>query len=262
LLRGIGPLRPAPGKFVRGRTSPLRPAPGKFVRGRTKFERFTPLPWYTFWYKEGTHVGLMLPYARPLKSGTWRYRRPVPVRLQAIIGKNNLVKTLGKNKREALAAYPMVHAKFEKVLRLAEEALAAQAEPNDLPILTKLELYLEGISRVRRMGFDPYDASVDPLDPESVASDNARTAVADMILGEYPVEPGTGEPVGVAKMDEFVLGALYSGAPPAPEPTLEDAKKLYIAERVTGTEAEIKKKVQRLDRVTGYIEAALGRPPL
>ena len=203
----------------------------------------------------------MLPYTQKLPSGAWRYRRPVPDRLKTVIGKDNLVKKLGKTYAEALAAYPKVHAEFEQIIRKAEHIVSATTTPEEQPLLTKLEFYLEGIAKVRRMGFDPHDAVVDLSDPESLAEDSARTAVADMILEEYPVDPGTGQPVGVAKMDEFVLGALYSGAPPAPEPTLEDAKKLYIAERVTGTETEIKKKVQRLERVTGYIEAALGRPP-
>ncbi|WP_119941532.1 site-specific integrase [Neorhizobium sp. NCHU2750] len=203
----------------------------------------------------------MLPYTQPLPGGAWRYRRPVPDRLKPIIGKNNLIKTLGKTHQAALVAYPKVHAEFERTLRKAEEILSAETEPKDLPILTKLELYLEGIARVRRMGFDPYDATVDPSDPESMAQDNARTAVADMILDEYPTDPTTGDPSDVSKMDAFVVRALNSGAPTTPEPTLEDAKKLYIAERITGTEIDIKKKIQRLDRVTGYIEAALGRPP-
>ena len=220
-----------------------------------------PLPWYIIWYREGTFVGLMLPYTQKLPSGAWRYRRPVPERLKQIISKENLVKKLGKTYGDALAAYPKVHAEFERILRKAEEILAAEAEPKDLPILTKLELYLEGISRVRRMGFDPHDASVDLTEPESVASDHARTATAEMILEEYPKDPGSGDPIGVTRIDEFVVGALYSGAPSVPAPTLEDAKKLYIAERITGTETEIKKKTQRLDRVIGYIEEALSRPP-
>lgn len=203
----------------------------------------------------------MLPYTQKLPSGAWRYRRPVPDRLKPIVAKDNLVKKLGKTEAEALAAYAKVHADFERTLRKAEEILMAETEPKDLPILTKLELYLEGITKVRRMGFDPHNTVVDRSDPESVAEDHARLAVADMILEDYPVDPSTGDPAGVTQMDEFVVKALYGGAPAVPEPTLEDAKKLYIAERVTGTETEIKKKVQRLDRVTGYIEAALGRPP-
>ena len=203
----------------------------------------------------------MLPYTQKLPTGAWRYRRPVPDRLKTVIGKDNLVKKLGKTYAEALAAYPKVHSEFEQIIRKAEQVVSATNAPEEQPLLTKLEFYLEGIAKVRRMGFDPHDAVVDLSDPESVAEDSARTALADMILDEYPIEPSSGEPVGVAKMDEFVLRALYGGAPPAPEPTLEDAKKLYIAERVTGTETEIKKKVQRLDRVIGYIEAALGRPP-
>ncbi|MFT2212990.1 tyrosine-type recombinase/integrase [Rhizobium giardinii] len=203
----------------------------------------------------------MLPYTQQLPSGKWRYRRPVPDRLKPIVAKRNLIKKLGGTYAEALNAYPKVHAEFELLIRKAEQVLTAEAEPHKLPLLTKLELYLEGIAKVRRMGFDPHDAVVDLDDLESVAEDAARTYVADAILEEYPKDPGSGDPVGVTKMDEFVVRALNSGAPPAPEPTLEDAKKLYIAERVTGTEAEIKKKVQRLDRITGYIETALGRPP-
>jgi integrase len=205
-------------------------------------------------------VGLVLFHAQEVNSG-WRYRRVVPKLLKRLVGKKEFINALGKTRAEALSAYPQVHAEFEGVIHKAERVLAEQIDPKDLPILTKLDLYLEGIAKVRRMGFDPHDATVDPHDPESVMEDNARTSVADVILEDYPKDPASGDPVGVTKLDEFVVRALNGGAPPAPEPTLEDAKKLYIAERVTGTETEIKKKVQRLDRITGYIEAALGRPP-
>jgi hypothetical protein len=94
----------------------------------------------------------MLPYAQKLPSGAWRYRRPVTDRLKPIVAKDNLVKKLGKTYAEALAEYPKVHADFERTLRKAEEILMAETEPEDLPILTKLELYLEGITKVRRMG--------------------------------------------------------------------------------------------------------------
>jgi integrase len=205
-------------------------------------------------------VGLVLFYAQEVKSG-WRYRRVVPKLLKPIVDKKEFIKALGKTRAEALSAYPQVHAEFEGVIHKAERFLAEQTDPKNLPILTKLDLYLEGIAKVRRMGFDPHDATVDLDDPESVMEDHARTSVADVILGDYIRDPTSGDPVGVTRLDEFVVRALNGGAPPAPEPTLEDAKKLYIAERVTGTETEIKKKVQRLDRITGYIEAALGRPP-
>lgn len=206
-------------------------------------------------------VRLMLLYTQQLPSGAWRYRRPVPNKLRPIIEKKNLVKALGDTYAAALKSYPQVHSEFERVIRKAEQILAAEADPHDLPLLTKLELYLQGTAKIRQMGFDPYDATVDPGDPDSVAEDAARTSVADVILEDYPKDPATGDPVGVTKLDQFVVRALYGGAPSAPEPTLEDAKKLYVAEKITGTEFEIKKKTQRLERVVGHIEAALSRPP-
>lgn len=204
-------------------------------------------------------MGLMLPYTRELPSGAWTYRRGVPDHLQSIIGKRTLTPKLGKNEREAVAAWPKVHAEVERRLRDAEMLLAAQSLPQ--PKLTELETYLKVIAKVRSMGFDPHDASVDLDDPDSIAEAESRSYCADMILDSYPLDSATGDPKGVTKADTLLVQTLNGGAPSTPEPTLEDARKLYIAEKIDGTELEIKKKTQRLERVVGHIEAALGRPP-
>lgn len=205
-------------------------------------------------------MGLVLRYAHEI-DGAWKYRRVVPMRLKPIFKKGVFKKTLGKTRAEALGNYPRIHAEIEKTIRNAELLLAAEANPQDVQALTRLELYLEGIAKVRRMGFDPMDATVDPDDPVSVMDDNARTLIADQILEDYPKDPETGEPVGIRPLDDLVVRTLYAGAPPKPEPTLDDAKKLYIAEKITGSDFEIKKKTQRLERILGHINDALGRPP-
>ncbi|PJI39702.1 MAG: hypothetical protein CTR54_17780 [Rhizobium sp.] len=87
-------------------------------------------------------------------------------------GKDNLVKKLRKTYAEALAAYPKVHAEFEQIIRKAEQVVSATNALKEQSLFTKLEFYLEGTAKVRRMGFDPHDAVVDLSDPESLAEDS------------------------------------------------------------------------------------------
>jgi hypothetical protein len=86
----------------------------------------------------------MLPYTQKLPTCARRYRRPVPDRLKTVIGKDNLVKKLGKTYSGALAAYPKVHAEFEQIIRKAEQIVSATDAPEEQLLLIKLEFYLEG----------------------------------------------------------------------------------------------------------------------
>lgn len=61
---------------------------------------------------------------------SWRYRRRVPKDLRTIIGKTELLVTLGKDKRTAIARYPRIHNEVEKTLKAALGQLNGTPEPN------------------------------------------------------------------------------------------------------------------------------------
>jgi integrase len=87
-----------------------------------------------------------------------------------------------------------------------------------------------------------------------------RAAVADQIAGRYAEDPETGHPVGLKPEDTAAIHILHGGGVAAPSPTLLDAKRVYLEERVLGTHDEERKR-QRVDRVCQLAVDALGRNP-
>lgn len=201
------------------------------------------------------------------KTGAWEYRRRVPKKAKGNLENTGFrkdltefKKVLGMTETEALKSYPDFHAKVERAIRHAEQTTGSLL-PDAFEGLTKLEIYNLGLERVRRMGFDPFFGGVDADEPSTEAEAHARGMIADDILGGYPTDPETGGAVGVTKVDRFVIRTLNHRAPDPPDPTLEDAVKLYTAERISGTPFDIKKKTQRLVRIMKYVKEALGVPP-
>ena len=92
--------------------------------------------------------------------------------------------------------------------------------------------------------------------------DDARDLLAEVTAARYPSDPEDGLPVGLSAFDALTVRALRIPDAPSPAPTLEDARAIYVKERLRGgTPAEDVKAVQRVDRMMREAKAALGRFP-
>ncbi|MER9073657.1 tyrosine-type recombinase/integrase [Mesorhizobium sp. M0904] len=184
----------------------------------------------------------------------WRYRRKIPKKLQAAAGKLEILVPLGATEHQALKAYPKVHARAEQQLRLwSQPHRVSQGGGHDnVPSPTAFEQFRRSRSQLRALNLDPeWSGPEDEDDPEALA----REVIAEQIAGKYPVDPD-GNPVGIAVEDRALLHALLlSQRQQRPDPTLEDAKRLYLKERVGDDET----KQMELDRVFKLVGEALGK---
>lgn len=179
-----------------------------------------------------------LPYVQARKDG-FRYRRKVKPELRHVLDKTEIILPLGKQDAGFLKRYAKAHAEAERQL-----AAAANPTPFQAPVmLTALEQFKWAEQRVR--------------DLVTVDDPSHREIVAEGIASGYPVDH-EGHPVGMSSHDVALVRSLMLGRKAMPEPTLEDAKRVYLKEKVRDTPDE-KKKEQRVERVIGHVHAALGR---
>ncbi len=205
-------------------------------------------------------MGLVLRYIQELKghSTTYRYRRRVSAKLRPFVGKSELVATLGNSRSEALRRYPTVHAAFEKELEAAKRAYARQTRLGDSTASTKLQRYEELMDEIRALGIE--NPAAEPLTEDEKL---LRELMAEHIASRYPEDPETGEPRIDNPSDVFKVRTLMGDVPPKPGPTLEDAMRVYVAEKLDGTEFEFRKKLRRVERIVANVHAALDPvPPL
>jgi len=182
----------------------------------------------------------------------WRYRRKVPLNLREALGKREILIPLGNSEAAALRAYAKAHALAEKLLKEAGRASVAGPVASGHTRMSPIELHQWAQRQLRAFQLDPeWGGVIDEHDREAIA----RDVIADGILSSYEVD-SRGEPVGIGQKDAAVLRALALGArDEQPQPTIEDARKLYLKERVGDDE----KKRKQLDLVFGFVDAALGQ---
>ncbi|RVC08966.1 tyrosine-type recombinase/integrase, partial [Mesorhizobium sp. M7A.F.Ca.CA.002.15.2.1] len=153
-----------------------------------------------------------------------------------------------------LKAYPKVHAQAEQQLRLWSRPHDAQTLGSlvGTPTLTDFEHHRLNRTRLRALSLDPeWTGPEDEDDPEALA----RELIAEQIAEKYPVDD-RGNPVGIESADRALIHALVLGQNQQRHaPTLEDARRLYLKEKV-GTD-ETKK--MELERVFKLVSAALGK---
>ncbi|MBZ9851219.1 tyrosine-type recombinase/integrase [Mesorhizobium sp. CA14] len=187
----------------------------------------------------------------------WRYRRKVPGPLREILGKGELVAPLGGSEQEAIRRYGRVHGAAEQTLADAKLRLAEARGQIPPRIETPLDRFFKTRDAVRALGFDPEA-------PASEAEWFQRSAVAESLVAGRPTDPQTGYPLDVAPVETALISALHSGLGKSPLPTLEDAKRLYLADRAKrsrGGDLARKKDEQRAERVVGHVIEALGKNP-
>jgi integrase len=207
---------------------------------------------------EGYAVGLVLQYVQEPKAdrGIFRYRRRVPSELKPYVGKGELIASLGQTRAEALKRYPDVHSIFEKQLEVAQRALARDQRKKSAGGMTSLERYGELMEEIKSLGFDHPEIA-----PEDDDEAFERSIIAEGITAGYPEDPETGYPQITDPHDAFRVQTLMGSAPPKPAPTLDDAKRVYVAEKLDGTDFEFRKKLRRVERIVEAVNVALDPVP-
>lgn len=163
-----------------------------------------------------------LPYVQqPTGKKHYRYRRKVPPFLRQALGKTEIIKPLGSSPAEVLRHYDRAHKEAEAELKAAMKGKPKPVEK------TALEKYQWATRHVASWG---------PMD------DATADAMADHL-----------EATGQAELYRALVVPDLK-----PEPTLADAVKLYLKDKVEGTPDETKKR-QRIDRVKAHVEKALNR---
>src|SRR5690606_34818179 len=137
---------------------------------------------------------------------------------------------------------------FERVVKTARRGVASLAQG-----ATPLEIHREAVQRAREIGQMEVVIGGERLrgtDPD------AADILRDAFLARFPVDPDTQDPLGVPEVEARAYGILASDRKLArPAATLEDAKRLYIRERVDGDINEQTKRL-RVERIMKHLEAA------
>lgn len=195
---------------------------------------------------------LVLKYAKRTESGSFIYRRRVPQDILGVIGKREFKPPLGDSEATAVRVYPRVHDYIEKQIASARRALAQEqaAVSGGATAVQRYEAARRSVEDMLAQGYS------------GLTEDGARDIIAEGIAAKYPVDRESGYPVGVSEFDRERLRLLSNPKAVPPRKTLGDAKHLYIRERLGGGQsAGHKKDVQRVERMVGYVQKALGRDP-
>lgn len=203
-------------------------------------------------------MGLVLKYLVPTKAGTFHYRRRLPQDVIALIGRREFKKLLGRTEKEALRNFPTVNEECERLIDLARSTKARSTlakTASDQP-LTLLDVHRLAEVRAREIAAQ----AVEIGGRRVLVGEDAEAAslVRDSYIDRLPIDPETGHPVGGDAVEGRALGILISGGGrtlPRPAPTLEDAKRLYVAERVMGDPNQTAR-LSRVNRVMAFFPAA------
>ncbi|MDH4984837.1 integrase [Aminobacter anthyllidis] len=195
---------------------------------------------------------LVLKHVIRTKAGTWHYRRRLPKDVAEAVGKGEFKRLLGATEREAVNNFPKANAEFE---RLAAEVRSRAARVRQG--LTSLDVHYEAERRAGELaqgavfvGGRSVPAGDTGGGPDDVS---AADLVRDSYLSRFKVDPETGDPVGVDVVEARALNMLANGGAVArPAPTIEDARRLYVRERITGDTNE-ETKLARISRMMDHL---------
>lgn len=194
-------------------------------------------------------MGLILKYVVITKAGTRHYRRRFPRAVAGVIGKGEFKRLLGETEREALRNYPRVHGEFERLVAEVRERKRAKGPR----VVTPLDIHAAAVARAAELASSVVHVGGRAL---SGADPEAADILRESYLSGLPIDPETGEPVGGDAVEGRALGILASAdglSPPAP--TIEDARKLYLKEKVAGRINE-RAKTNRINRAIDHLDAA------
>lgn len=190
-------------------------------------------------------MGLVLNYIERTAAGSFQYRRRVPKDILGIIGKTMFKKKLGDSRQEALAAYPRYHGQVEREIAAARQRLTSPADRASTPT-TDREAYAAAL----RHRADLIAAGT---------NEEALIHEGDSLADSYPQDDWT--PLDVPPEERHKINLLRLGPDryKAPEPTLNDALRLYVKERLGGDQAADQRPVMLAKRVVGAAIEAMGR---
>jgi integrase len=192
---------------------------------------------------------LTLRHVTTTKAGTWHYRRRLPKDAAEVLNKGEFKRRLGSTDREALRNYPKVNAEFERMVEGARRLVERSDQS-----LTPMEVHKEAELRARELALTA--VTIAGRTVLAGEDDDAARILRDRYLSSLPEDPETGEPVGGDEVEGRALGILTSGVKLSrPAPTIEDAKRLYVQERITGDFNE-KTKLARIDRMMEHLAGA------
>ncbi|MER9841764.1 integrase [Mesorhizobium australicum] len=187
-------------------------------------------------------MGLVLKHVVQTKAGTWHYRRRLPRDVAVLVGKGEFKRLLGETERQALRNYTKVHAEFERVVGDARKAEPAAS----LTSATPLELHRLAELRARELAATTVhvgDRALPGSDPDAV------DVIRESYLSRQRDAAGD-------EIEGRAVAILSSGGKLSrPAPTVEDARKLYLKERVEGDINETAK-TARVTRNMEHLSAA------
>lgn len=188
-------------------------------------------------------VTVTLKYLKELGDGRYEYRRRVPESCKAAVGKTEWKRVfIARHTAELSRGHAKVDAEF------MAEMNAAQTGANSTPP-----------SASPRKAFGAALRKAESLIEGAIGLDEAevRELVAEGIAAAYPVDPEDGTPIGVSHEDSLLIRALLNPVKGAPEYSLEDARELYLKERIwVGEDPRRQEARKRLAKV--FLRASAG----
>lgn len=191
-------------------------------------------------------MGIILKHFTRTPQGTYKYRRRVPGDVLTAIGKREFLKVLGDNYDAAVRAYGSFHAVVEAQIN------SARSKKNKIDAAARGEL----------RGYELFEAAQAHVDEILQGADPEQVGIAasDQILNQYPVDPDYGEPIGINPLEQATV-ALLNSPGTRPQPTLTDAKQIYLKRRLRGGTGAYEDQARRLNRIFGKVENVLGGMP-
>ncbi|RWX69627.1 integrase [Mesorhizobium sp. M4B.F.Ca.ET.089.01.1.1] len=184
-------------------------------------------------------MGLVLKNVLHTKAGTWHYRRRLPRDVARLLGQGEFKRLLGATEREALRNYPKVNGEFERLVAETRR----RGGGRDLSTATPMELHRLAEQRAQELA-----STMVHIGGRSLPG--SHPDAVDVIRESYLSRSEQGhDPV------EGRAVAILSGGDRVsrPVPTMEDARKLYLKERV----GDDTKKTMELARVFRLVSEAL-----
>ncbi|MBU0583021.1 MAG: tyrosine-type recombinase/integrase [Alphaproteobacteria bacterium] len=191
-------------------------------------------------------MGITLKRVQIDSRGVYTYRRKLPRDVFEAIKQREFKRRLGQSEREAVKNYPHADAECERLIASARQR--SGKEQDAAPTATPLDHWREASSELNAMR----------LEYPEVFSDRCKADLwADSMLEGFPTGPD-GYPAGVPEVTRLIANALRAGGASfrRPAPTLEDVRRLYIRERITGSHDE-NRAIQGVDRAIGHVVKAL-----